>query len=48
MKKFKDFPQWYNNLDVLPFIEAVEKKIDFLKKIDLFKDGVWLPGKVLK
>ncbi len=25
MKTFKDFLEWYNNLDVLPFIEAVEK-----------------------
>ncbi len=25
MKTFKDFLKWFNNLDVLPFIEAVEK-----------------------
>jgi hypothetical protein len=25
MKTFKEFLEWYNNLDVLPFIEAVEK-----------------------
>jgi hypothetical protein len=50
MKTFKDFLEWYNNLDVLPFIEAVEKMKDFykLKRLDIFKDGVSLPGLVLK
>jgi len=50
MKTFKDFLEWYNNLDVLPFIEAVEKMKTFYKakKLDLFKDGVSLPGLVLK
>ncbi len=50
MKTFKDFLEWYNNLDVLPFIEAVEKIKTFYKakKLDLFKDGVSLPGLVLK
>ncbi len=42
MKTFKDFLEWYNNLDVLPFIEAVEKMKDFykLKRLDIFNDGV--------
>ena len=50
MKTFKDFLEWYNNLDVLPFIEAVEKMKQFykMKKLDIFKDGVSLPGLVLK
>ena len=50
MKTFKDFLEWYNSLDVLPFIEAVEKMKTFYKakKLDLFKDGVSLPGLVLK
>jgi hypothetical protein len=50
MKTFKDFLEWYNNLDVLPFIEAVEKMKTFYKakKLDLFKDGVSLPVLVLK
>jgi hypothetical protein len=26
MKTFKDILKWYNNLDVLPFIEAVATK----------------------
>ncbi len=25
MKTFKDFLEWYNNLDVLQFVEAIEK-----------------------
>ena len=46
MKTFKDFLEWYNNLDVLPFIEAVEKMKTFYKnkRLDLFKDGVSLPA----
>ena len=50
MKTFKDFLEWYNNLDVIPFIEAVEKMKEFYqnKKLDIFKDGVSLPGLVLK
>jgi len=50
MKTFKDFLEWYNNLDVLPFVEAIEKMKEFykLKRLDIFKDGVSLPGLVLK
>jgi len=25
MKTIKDFLEWYNNLDVIPFVEAIEK-----------------------
>ncbi len=50
MKTFKDFLGWYNNRGVIPFIEAVEKMKDFykIKRLDIFKDGVSLPGLVLK
>ncbi len=50
MKTFKDFLEWYNNLDVLPFIEAIEKMKQFYidKRLDIFKDGVSLPGLFLK
>ena len=50
MKTFKDFLEWYNNLDVIPFVEAVEKMKLFYqeRKLDIFKDGVSLPGLVLK
>jgi hypothetical protein len=34
----------------LPFVEAIEKIKEFykLKRLDIFKDGVSLPGLVLK
>ena len=50
MKTFNDFLKWSNNLDVIPFVEAVEKIKEFYqaKKLDIFKDGVSLPGLVLK
>ena len=40
MSTFKDFLVWYNNLDVVPFLEAVEKMSQFWqeRKIDMFKD----------
>ena len=43
MKTFKDFLEWYNNLDVLPFIEAIEKMKEFykMKRLDIFKDNVY-------
>ena len=46
----KDFLVWYNNLDVLPFLEAVEKMSAFWqeRKMDMFKDGISVPGLTLK
>lgn len=40
MKTFKDFLIYYNNLDVLPFISASEKMLEFYiaKGINLFKN----------
>ena len=32
MSTFKEFLVWYNNLDVMPFLEAVEKMSPFLKE----------------
>ena len=29
MRNFTDYLTWYNNLDVLPFVEAVEKMFQF-------------------
>ena len=42
MQTFEDFLVWYNNLEVVPFIEAVEKMSQFWRerKIDMFKDGI--------
>ena len=50
MSTFKDFLVWYNNLDVVPFLEAVEKMSQFWqeRKIDMFKDGISVPGLTLK
>ena len=50
MQTFEDFLVWYNNLDVVPFIEAVEKMSQFWRerKIDIFKDGISVPGLTVK
>ena len=50
MSTFKDFLVWYNNLDAVPFLEAVEKMSQFWqeRKIDMFKDGISVPGLTLK
>lgn len=50
MVTFRDFLVWYNNLDVKPFITAVEKMMVFWKErgIDMFKDGVSVPGLTMK
>jgi hypothetical protein len=49
MKPFENLFEWYKNLDVLLFVESVEKiKTLNDKNIDLFKQGVLLPGLVLK
>ena len=46
MSTFKDFLIHYNNLDVGPFVQAVEKMQQFYfeNKIDLFKVAVSVPG----
>ena len=44
MKSFKDFLIWYNNKDVVPTLEALQKKIEFYHqmKIDMLKMGCTL------
>ena len=46
MKTFADWLRYYNNLDVVPGIEAMEKMLDFYeaKGIDILKDAVSIPG----
>ena len=46
MKTFADWLKYYNNLDVGPFLEALEKMRGFYTNpgIDIFKDAVSLPG----
>ena len=46
MKPFKDFFMWYNNKNVVPTLEAMQKMIDFYhqKEIDMLKLGCTLPN----
>ena len=46
MQTFGDWLEYYNNLDVTPFLETLEKIKAFYTKlgIDIFKDSVLLPG----
>ncbi|KAJ8044458.1 Krueppel-related zinc finger protein 1 [Holothuria leucospilota] len=50
MQTMKDFLTWYNNRDVVPFLEALEKMAQFYRDrhIDVFKDGISVPGLTLK
>ena len=49
MKTMHDFLVWYNNRDVVPFLDAIDKQFAFYKQqnIDIFKDGVSVPGPTL-
>ena len=46
MTTFRDFLVWYNDLDVGPFVTAVERlqKFYFDKGIDVFKTAMSVPG----
>ena len=46
MKSFKDFLMWYDNKDVVPTPEAMQKMIEFYhqKEIDMLKLGCTLPN----
>ena len=46
MSTFQHFLIWYNNLDVGPFVQAVEnlQKFYFERGIDLFKTSISVPG----
>jgi len=50
MKTMKDFLRWYNNCDVIPMVEALDKMFDFYraKGLDMFKDAISLPGLAYK
>jgi len=41
-----DFLQYYNTLDCLPFLEAIEKHVHVYKKmnLDAFNNAISLPG----
>ena len=46
MSSFKDFLRWYNNKDVVPTLEAMQRMIAFYhdKNIDMLKLGCTLPN----
>ena len=46
MSSSKDFLRWYNNIDVVPTLEAMQKKIAFYhdKDIDTLRLGCTLPN----
>ena len=46
MKSFKGFRMWYNNRDVVPTLEAMQKVIEFYhqKEVDMLKLGCTLPN----
>ena len=50
MKTFRDYLIYYNNKDVAPFVKAINEHMKFFigKGIDMFKDGMTLPGLTLK
>ena len=50
MQTFGDWLEYYNNLDVTPFLETIEKMKAFYTDIgvDIFKDAVSLPGVLMK
>jgi len=50
MRTVKDLLIWYNNLDVVPFMEAAEKMVTFYKTmhVDVFKDCISVPGLTLR
>ena len=46
MTTMRDYLIWYNNRDVIPFLEAIAKQFAFYhdRSIDMFKDGISVPG----
>lgn len=46
MSTFRDFLIWYNNLDVGPFVTAIERfqKFYFDIQVDIFQNAISLPG----
>ena len=46
MKNFRDFLRWYNNKDVVPTLQALNKMMKFYhnQKIDVLKFGSILPN----
>ena len=49
MKTLREYLVWYNNRDMTPFLEAIDKQAAFYhdQHIDIFKDGISVPGLTL-
>ena len=49
MTTLRDFLVWYNNRDVVPFLQAIDRQFDFYQQrgIDMFKQGISIPGLTL-
>ena len=49
MSTLRDFLVWYNNRDVVPFLQVIDQQFDFYqqRKIDMFKQGISVPGLTL-
>ena len=49
MKTMRDFLVWYNNREVVPFLQAINEQFAFYQQhhIDMFKDGISVPGLTL-
>ena len=46
METLREYLLWYNNRDVTPFLQAIDKQFAFYRDrdIDMFKDGISVPG----
>ena len=46
MTTMRDFLVYYNNRDVVPFLECIDQQFAFYQQqnIDMFKDGISVPG----
>ena len=49
MTTLQDFLVWYNNRDVFPFLQAINRQFVFYQQrgIDMFKQGISVPGLTL-
>jgi G:T-mismatch repair DNA endonuclease (very short patch repair protein) len=50
MTTLRDFLVWYNNLDVEPFLVAIQRQFDVYARrgVDMFKDAISIPGVAVK
>ena len=50
MATMRDFLIWYNNKDVEPMMEAIDKMFAYHRSqnVDMFKNGISVPGLTLK